>query len=59
MFDTGDGGTIMTDDPSLADTLRILETQIPAGLREVADLLRDTKICITGSLVWVHQTIDF
>ena len=22
-------------------------------------LLRDTKFCITGSLVWLHQTIDF
>ncbi len=44
LFDTGDGGTIMTDDPSLADTLRILETQIPARLREVADFAAGHKI---------------
>ena len=34
----------MTGDPSLADTLRILKTQIPARLREVADFPAGHKI---------------
>ena len=44
MFDTGDGDTILIDDPSLADTLRILETQIPARLGEAADFAAGHKI---------------
>ena len=44
IFDTGDGGTTITDNPTLGDTLRILETRIPARLREVADFDAGHKI---------------
>lgn len=44
LFDTGDGGTIMTDDPSLADTLRNLESEIPVRLAEAENFASAYKV---------------
>ena len=44
LFDTGDGSTIMTDDPSLADTLRNLDSEIPVRLAEAANFASAYKV---------------
>ena len=44
ILDTGDGGAILTDDPSVADTLRNLESEIPVRLEDAPSFASAYKV---------------